>query len=208
MINLLPYKIPGIIQRTFPGCVWTGDPGAVYLTFDDGPIPGLTEYVLEVLARYDARATFFCVGANVLKHPHIFRKLVDAGHAVGNHTHNHLNGWKSDTGTYVRNVSLCNDALGEHGKSRLFRPPYGRISRAQYDILSRQYRIVMWTVLTQDYSATHSAERSLEKCLGAVAPGSVVVFHDNLKAGKKLHYMLPRFIEACLDRGYRLTYMA
>jgi peptidoglycan/xylan/chitin deacetylase (PgdA/CDA1 family) len=143
------------------------------------------------------------VGANVVKHPGVFDQVVGGGHVVGNHTHNHLNGWKYGVEHYVENVGLCSTVLGAYGRSALLRPPYGRITRAQYGVLSRRYKIVMWTVLTQDFSPADSADRSLRKALDAVVPGSVIVFHDNIKAERKVRYMLPRFIEACLERGYQ-----
>lgn len=176
----------------------------LYLTFDDGPVPGPTEFVLEELQKAHAQATFFCIGENISKHPSIFQKVTAAGHVVGNHTFNHLSGWKTSTQDYLDNIELCQDQIQTgplHPAAPFFRPPYGRITRSQIKAL-HNYRIVMWDVLTHDYAQSLSPEKCLKGALKAARPGSVVVFHDSLKAEKNLKYALPRFINHFSGLGY------
>jgi peptidoglycan/xylan/chitin deacetylase (PgdA/CDA1 family) len=187
----------------------------IYLTFDDGPVPGPTDFVLETLKSFNATATFFCIGDNIRKHPVEFQKVIDAGHAIGNHTFNHLNGWRSSAGEYVRNVQLCQDQLMLHDfpggpgfrRDNLFRPPFGRIRSSQIKLL-KEYRIVMWDVLTFDYDRSLSPEQSLRGSLAAARPGSIVVFHDSLKAEANLRHVLPRFMEDLLSKGYSFRQLA
>ena len=150
----------------------------VFLTFDDGPIPEVTPWVLETLKQYDAKATFFCVGDNVKKHPDIYRMIVDQGHKVGNHTMNHLNGWTNFNKTYFENIEKCNALI----HSNLFRPPYGKIKPSQISHLKNDYRIIMWDVLTKDYDASVTGEYCFEKVKKNCKPGSIIVFHDSIKA--------------------------
>jgi peptidoglycan/xylan/chitin deacetylase (PgdA/CDA1 family) len=171
----------------------------VYLTFDDGPIPGVTEFVLDQLARFGAKGTFFCIGDNVRKHPGVLRQIIEAGHGVGNHTFHHRNGWHTPEAEYLANVRACQDVLP--AGTRLFRPPYGRITRAQIRALLPDYEIIMWDVLTGDFSAQLSPERVLQKTLRYTEPGSIVVFHDSVKAFRVLEYALPRTLEALTERG-------
>jgi peptidoglycan/xylan/chitin deacetylase (PgdA/CDA1 family) len=176
----------------------------IYLTFDDGPVPGPTDFALDTLKSFSATATFFCIGDNVQKHPDEFQKIVDAGHAIGNHSHNHFNGWKTSAAAYLENVQLCQHQLlieGSGNTRNLFRPPFGRIRSSQIKLLN-DYQIVMWDVLTFDYDRSFAAERSLKGSLAATRPGSIIVFHDSLKAEGNLRYVLPRFIEEMLLRGY------
>lgn len=175
----------------------------LYLTFDDGPVPGPTEFVLDELARAKAKATFFCIGDNVRKHPGVYRRIVSEGHAVGNHTFNHLSGWKTAVDAYVDNVALCDNEMAQLGKltDKLFRPPYGRITRKQIGSLSN-YRIIMWDVLTNDYAKSLSREACLRGSLAATRPGSIIVFHDSLKAEKNMSYVLPRFLDHFESQGF------
>lgn len=204
-----PYKMPFLIRKIMPGFVWDmpANEKAVYLTFDDGPIPGLTEYVLEMLDLYKARATFFCVGENVRKHPDLFRLIVYSGHSVGNHTNNHLSGWATDTKTYVDNVAECTwemeNAVPGTGV-KLFRPPYGKIKLRQARYLKELYKIVLWTILTNDFNRVHSAEHSIKGVKRHTKSGSVVVFHDNPKAETKLKMMLPEILSHLTQAGYQL----
>lgn len=184
-----------------PSYIWrlpTADK-SLYLTFDDGPIPEVTPWVLETLRGYAAKATFFCVGDNVQKHPEVFQQVVSEGHAVGNHTFNHLNGWKTDTGVYLENVAQCGQVLS----SNLFRPPYGRLKSQQMKALKKDFRIVMWDVLSGDFSPNLSAEQCLQHVLRHARPGSIVVLHDSLKAERNLKYVLPRVLEHFKAAGYR-----
>jgi peptidoglycan/xylan/chitin deacetylase (PgdA/CDA1 family) len=194
-------KTPLWVQKLFPRRLWRipTTEKILYLTFDDGPIPVVTPWVLKTLADFGARATFFCVGDNVRKHPDIYRSLLAAGHAVGNHTQHHLNGWKTPTKTYLDNVAQCAEAVG----SRLFRPPYGRLRPGQAAQLRRDYEIVMWDVLSCDYDRSISGQECLDNILLNAAPGSIIVLHDSLKAEPNLRYALPRVLEFYGEKGYR-----
>ena len=171
----------------------------VYLTFDDGPIPEVTPWVLDVLARHGARGTFFCVGENVARYPSLFARLAAEGHAVGNHTFNHLSGWSSDVEEYVDNVSKCDRLVA----SPLFRPPYGRISPRKALALRGDYDIVMWDVLSGDFDPELTGADCVRNVLENVSPGSIIVFHDSLKAEANLRYALPRVLAALARQGYR-----
>lgn len=170
----------------------------LYLTFDDGPIPVVTPWVLETLRTYAAKATFFCVGNNVQKYPEVFQQVISEGHAVGNHTFNHLNGWKTETNTYLENVAQCSQIFN----SPLFRPPYGRLKRQQLKALKKDFSIVMWDVLSGDFSQKLSAEKCLQHVLKNARPGSIVVLHDSLKAERNLRWVLPRVLERYAGLGY------
>jgi len=194
-------KTPQFIQKLFPNFTWripTNDK-VIHLTFDDGPIPEVTPWVLEQLAQHDAKATFFCVGDNVRKHPEVLDMVRQAGHSLGNHTFNHLNGWLSDNMQYFLNVRRCAHAL----RSNLFRPPYGRLKPRQGDFLLRHYRIVMWDVLSGDFDPEITAEQCLQNVLENARRGSIVVFHDSLKAWEKLQYVLPMVLAHFTSNGYR-----
>jgi len=171
----------------------------IYLTFDDGPVPGPTEFVLDTLEKNQSLATFFCIGDNVLKNPSVFRKITEKHHAIGNHTFNHLKGWKYSTKEYVENTTKCAEVIGK--ENSLFRPPYGRIKRSQIRALSNQI-IVMWDVLTHDYLASLSEEKCLKGSIAATRPGSIVVFHDSYKAEKNMTYALPRYIDHFSNLGF------
>lgn len=195
-------KTPAIVQRLLPGFTWrvpTAD-NVLYLTFDDGPIPGVTPWVLDTLGSAGARATFFCVGENVQRHPQIFQRITEEGHSVGNHTHNHLNGWKTDTSDYLQNVQSCAEYVPG---SNLFRPPYGRILSEQAQALRKNYRIVMWDVLSGDFDRNLRPEKCLENIIRHSRPGSIVVLHDSLKAEPNLRYALPRLLEYFSEKNWR-----
>lgn len=170
----------------------------ICLTFDDGPIPELTPEVLRILDRYGAKATFFMVGDNVKRHPDVFREVMEKGHAVGNHTYHHLNGWKTPPAAYAEDVRRCEELF----RTRLFRPPYGRFTPSQYMILKKDYLFVMWSLLTWDFHRNVTPEDCLSNALRATRPGDIVVFHDNLKAKTNLLYTLPRYLESLSRQNY------
>ena len=194
-------KTPRLIQSLMPAFIWHihGAPRTLFLTFDDGPIPEVTPWVLDTLRPYNAKATFFCVGDNVRKHPEVFHRVLDEGHAVGNHTFNHLNGWHTDHLEYSHNVRRCSRLVD----SRLFRPPYGRIMPAQRAFLERHYHIIMWDVLSGDFDPALSEEQCLQGVLDNTRSGSIIVLHDSLKAERKLRYVLPRVLGHFSAKGYR-----
>lgn len=195
-------KSPGILRNlTRKNLTWDipDRAGEIFLTFDDGPIPEITPRVLEILDQYQAKATFFCVGDNVRKHPEVYRQVIEAGHATGNHTFNHLNGWKTPLPAYLANIEQCNQLVN----SRLFRPPYGRIKPSYINSLKPAYRIIMWSVLSGDFDKDTSPEDVLRNTIQHSADGSIVVFHDSIKAADRLFYALPRFLEHFSAKGYR-----
>ncbi|WP_367391531.1 polysaccharide deacetylase family protein [Lewinella sp. LCG006] len=194
-------KTPKFIQELFPNFTWKipSEDKVVYLTFDDGPIPGVTPWVLEQLAQYNAKATFFCVGNNIEKHPEVFEQVRAGGHSIGNHTFNHLNGWSSDNLPYFHNIRHCANLT----KTVLFRPPYGKLRPRQTQFLLRHYRIVMWDVLSGDFDPNITEEQCLLNVTRNVEPGSIVVFHDSLKAEEKLRYALPKALAYFAEQGYR-----
>ncbi len=193
-------RTPYAIQNLFPNFTWRipTQENEIYLTFDDGPIPEVTPWVIEQLAKYDARATFFCVGENAFKFPELMHQLHSEGHVTGNHTFNHLSGWNSDHVPYLHNVRKCAPLV----QTNLFRPPYGRIRPRQAQFLMRHYRIVMWDVLSADFDTSISPEQCLKNVIGNAGPGSVVVLHDSLKAEKNLRYALPRILDHFTDQGF------
>jgi len=171
----------------------------LYLTFDDGPVPEATPEVLDILAERQVRATFFVVGNNVVLHPGIFNRLLQEGHAVGNHTFHHLNGWKTPTAIYLEDTQHCS----RHIQAKLFRPPYGRFTPVQYALLRKDFRIVLWSVLTYDFDRQVSPQDCLSLAINHTSKGAIIVFHDSIKAIEKVRYALPRFIDHFLDAGYR-----
>lgn len=193
-------QVPGFVRNLFPKALWRMNPDekVVYLTFDDGPIPVITPWVVDLLGHYGIKATFFMVGDNVRKHPQEYKLVVDAGHRVGNHTFNHLKGLFTDTREYIENVEKA-DALIH---SNLFRPPHGMLRRSQYKELSKRYQFVMWDLVTRDYSKRLSGEEVLGILKRLVRNGSIITFHDSLRSEENLKYALPRAIEWLLEQGY------
>lgn len=206
-----------LLSAIYPSLVWRRKvkEKVLYLTFDDGPVPGVTEYVLEELERFGAKATFFCVGDNIRKHPGIFDKVVQAGHMAGNHTFNHLKGWNTEDESYLDNIRKCEEAMsGQLSEKKdfnailcrdkkLFRPPYGLIRKSQIALLKRDFEIIMWDVLTGDFNKELSPEKCLRKAIRYTDKGSIVIFHDSVKAERNMSYALPRFLEHFSSRGYR-----
>ncbi|MBS1507367.1 MAG: polysaccharide deacetylase family protein [Bacteroidetes bacterium] len=200
------FRTPFFLPRFYPSLLWRvpTDKKELFLTFDDGPVPGPTEFVVNTLQSYQAKATFFCIGDNVRKHPTIFAKVLNGGHAVGNHTFNHLKGWSTSRQSYLENIHECEAQFQQHGisSSNLFRPPYGRITSSQIRALKPGYKIVMWDVLTSDYSRSLSPEHCLKGSIEATRPGSIIVFHDSLKAERNMTYALPRLLDYFSNQGY------
>lgn len=195
------------IKWLFPKYVWDipNDGNKVYLTFDDGPTPEITEWVLDQLQQFKAKATFFCIGNNIEKHPDIYKKIIADGHAIGNHTFNHLKGWKTPTPNYIENVKLCESAISlvPLVNSYLFRPPYGKIKYAQGKALRKMgYQIIMWDIISMDYDATITPEQCLQNVLQHAKSGSIIVFHDSVKAEKNLRYALPKVLSFLTEKGF------
>ncbi|WP_461764634.1 polysaccharide deacetylase family protein [Myroides sp. LJL110] len=199
-----------ILPLVYPSLTWNinSSKKTIYLTFDDGPIPQVTPWVLKILKDFQVKATFFCIGDNVKKHPDIFKQIIAQGHTVGNHTFNHLNGWETDLKTYLNNLEKCQEILEKDLSSttKLFRPPYGKITREQIKIIQKQgYQIIMWSNLTQDYNLNLTPKACLKKSIKQIKQGNIIVFHDSIKAQKNLTYTLPRLLEYLLDQGYSFS---
>ena len=198
-------KTPLLIKKIYADYIWSIDTTekVLYLTFDDGPHPEITPFVLRELKRYDATATFFCVGKNVVTYPDIYKQILDGGHSVGNHTYNHLNGWKTDNETYFKDILEASKFID----SRLFRPCYGRITNFQAKNLKpvmkgREPKIIMWDVLSGDFDTGCSPGQCLSNVVFASVPGSIIVFHDSEKAFPRLEYALPRVLKYFSEKGY------
>jgi len=188
-----------ILRTLFPGLIRNipNDEKNVFLTFDDGPDPEVTPWILDLLNQYNAKATFFCLGKNVERHPDIFQRIKDEGHAVGNHTYSHLNGWRTSNKKYFEDIKRADNLI----QSNLFRPPYGRIKPSQIRVLKEKYRIVMWDVMSGDYSEKMNREKSAGNVLKWSRPGSIIVFHDIQQAFKILKVTLPRILDGFRKRG-------
>ncbi|MGI9532732.1 polysaccharide deacetylase family protein [Lutimonas sp.] len=201
-------KTPRLVQKFFYNYSWRikTDQKEIYLTFDDGPVPDFTPWVLDTLDKFDAKATFFCVGENIQKYPQIYQKIKDGDHSIGNHTFNHLQGWKTPTSKYVKNILKADSYLqNETGTSgqKLFRPPHGRIRPLQAKILRKKgYKIIMWDVLSGDFDQGLNKKECLEHTIKNISNGSIVVFHDSDKSFKNLDYVLPKVLEHFSSRGF------
>ncbi len=208
-----------LLSIIYPSLIWKKKvkEKIIYLTFDDGPIPGVTEYVLEELKTFKAKVTFFCVGDNILKHPEVYKKILIEGHQIGNHTFNHLKGWNTEDSQYLENIAKCQEIMNRtkdelhltsslkftSGSSKLFRPPYGLIKRSQIKEVKNEYQIIMWDVLTGDFENKLTPPKCLQKAVKYTSNGSIVIFHDSIKAEKNLRYALPKFLEYFSTLGYR-----
>lgn len=200
MKNLILIQPNTVLRRVYPRAVWNmgREEKVIYLTFDDGPVLGLTEWVLDLLKAYQVRATFFCVGANILRNGAVFDRIRQEGHVAANHTMHHIKGFRHNVADYVREAEECRRLVD----SPLFRPPYGQLKRSQYKaLIERGYKIVMWDVISYDFEKI-SEQRCLENVLRNTRNGSVVLFHDNVKAERNMRYALPRFLETFLEKGY------
>ncbi|MEJ5092243.1 polysaccharide deacetylase family protein [Sphingobacterium faecium] len=193
-------KAPFFLKLFYPKSIWNKSrkENKIYLTFDDGPIPELTPFVLDTLKQYNIKATFFCVGENIKKNPHLFERILLEGHQVGNHTYNHLKGWQTTDAHYLENIEKCQELT----KSNLFRPPYGRAKKSQLAKLYPDYQIIMWDVLTGDFDLSLSPEKCYKNAIKHTENGSIIVFHDNIKAIPRVEYALPKTIAYLLSKNY------
>lgn len=219
-MNLIPVRTPKLAKSLFPDLVWDlpSKEKVIYLTFDDGPTPIITDWTLDVLKQYNAKATFFCIGKNVEAHPEIFNKIIADGHSIGNHTYNHIKGWTTSTENYILNIekaqkvqsaecrvqsNIENSKLLTHN-SKLFRPPYGQIKPKQAKTLIQLgYKIIMWMVAAIDWDASVSKEKCLDNVVNNTISGDIVVFHDSIKAANNMQYALPKVLEYFSEKGFK-----
>jgi peptidoglycan/xylan/chitin deacetylase (PgdA/CDA1 family) len=192
-----PRIVKKILRSDFVWEVKTNEK-ALWLTFDDGPEPTVTPWVLAELKKYNAKATFFCLGKNVESNPEIFQNILNDGHSVGNHTYNHMKGWHSHTGAYIRDIEKCSELV----KTSLFRPPYGKIKPSQFRRLKKNYQVVMWSLLSGDFDIKLEKEKCLDMVLKNTKAGNIIVFHDSLKAKEKLMFVLPELLKYYSEQGF------
>jgi peptidoglycan/xylan/chitin deacetylase (PgdA/CDA1 family) len=202
--------MPALVRRLFPECLWqmpATEPPTLYLTFDDGPIPEETPFVLDTLGQFNAQGTFFCVGDNLRRHPDVARQIVAQGHRLANHTYHHISGWSHSNARYLQDVADCQMLLNElQPQPRpLLRPPYGRITVPLARALQPTHQVVMWDVLTYDYDRSFVAEKCLRNAIRNTRPGSITVFHDSLKASSNMRYVLPRYLAHFAEQGYQFA---
>ncbi|WP_299364941.1 polysaccharide deacetylase family protein [Winogradskyella sp.] len=217
-MKIIPAKTPGFVKALFPNFVWNINTSnkELYLTFDDGPTPEITEWVLQTLKAYNAKATFFCIGKNIESNPEIFQNILKENHSVGNHTYDHLKGWKTKTKMYVGNIELTDSVItfqvqnsklpNDHslGTLKLFRPPYGKFKTKQSKKLQKLgYRIILWDVLSYDWDKSVSEDMCFKNVVSAAKEGSIVVFHDSIKASRNLKYTLPKVLDHYTEKGYK-----
>jgi len=210
-MTLTPVKIPLVVKKMFPNYVWdipTNDK-ILYLTFDDGPTPEITNWVLNTLKSFNAKASFFCIGKNIEAHPDIFHNILKDGHTIGNHTYNHIKGWKTKTADYLLDVEKTQAAIQftshnmAYSNTPLFRPPYGQIKPQQgRELIKLGYKIIMWDIISFDWDKEISEATCLKHVITKSTPGSVIVFHDSLKASKNMQYALPKTLEYFSEKGY------
>ncbi|WP_115462668.1 polysaccharide deacetylase family protein [Winogradskyella aurantiaca] len=204
-MQVFPTKTPDFVKSLFPQFLWhlPDNEKVLYLTFDDGPTPEITDWVLNCLENYNAKATFFCIGKNIDLHPLIFDQVLAKGHVIGNHTYHHLKGWKSRTKTYMTDVSKTQDLIQEKTDSKLFRPPYGKFKSSQARKLLRDdYTIVLWDVLSYDWDQSVSPEKCFNNVISKARNGSIIVMHDSVKASNNLKYALPRILDHFTQEEY------
>jgi len=211
-------KTTALIKKFFSNYIWDipNSGKTVYLTFDDGPTPDISYWILDQLRENGIKATFFCVGENLKRYPEISQKILEEGHIIANHTYTHPCGWTTDTEKYIEDTLLCEEEIrkqmaefspqtaGRHLPCNLFRPPYGKLTPTQSKILRKMgYKIIMWDVLTADFLPEVSEEECLANVNKNATSGSIIVFHDNPKASKDLKYALPRAIKFLKEQGYK-----
>ena len=199
-------KTPFIVKQLFASYIWSKSSSSkiIYLTFDDGPTPKITQWVLAELQKYQAKATFFCIGKNIENHPEITQKIIKEGHTIGNHTQNHVKGWKTKTSTYIDDVRQGAQQLCNLTNRLLFRPPYGKIKNSQARALQKiGYQIVMWDVLSADFDVAITKEKCLQNVIKNTQNGSIIVFHDSVKANENLKFILPKMLDYFTQKGFK-----
>ncbi|MBT8244961.1 MAG: polysaccharide deacetylase family protein [Winogradskyella sp.] len=226
-MNLIPARIPGFVMSLFPNFIWNIDTNnkELYLTFDDGPTPGITPWVLQQLKNYNAKATFFCIGSNIEKYPEIFEMIVAEGHSIGNHTYNHLKGWKHETKTYLEDIKKTQLIINYNSQKeveyhtelactkrsrsdvsqtiKLFRPPYGKLKTKQAKQIQKLgYKIALWDVLSFDWDSKVSEEKCYDNIINSAKAGSIIVMHDSKKAKRNLKTVLPRVLDYYNKRSF------
>lgn len=207
-MKITPTKTPFVVKKLFPNYIWEipTNKKELFLTFDDGPTPSVTDWVLDELKRFNAKATFFCIGNNVRQHPQLFHRILEENHSIGNHTHNHIKGWKTKTNDYLENVfdaeKTIKDQLESSIQVNLFRPPYGQIKPTQgKKLMELGYKIVMWDVLSFDWEKTVSNQECFDTVISKSRNGSIIVFHDSLKASNNMKFTLPKVLEYFTEKG-------
>ncbi|RLJ65695.1 peptidoglycan/xylan/chitin deacetylase (PgdA/CDA1 family) [Lacinutrix venerupis] len=209
-MRFVPAKIPYIIKRIFPNYVWdfSSNKKILYLTFDDGPTPEITQWTLNTLKKYNAKATFFCIGNNVIKYPDIIKNILEEGHSIGNHTQDHVKGWKTSTKNYLENVlkaeTIIKNELKEKQQLKLYRPPFGQLKNSQGKaIIQLGYKIIMWSVISFDWEHKITKAQCLENVISkASKKNNIIVFHDSVKASRNMMYALPKVLEHFSKEGY------
>ena len=207
-MKIIPAKTPKGVKLLFPKYTWDyykKKEKKIYLTFDDGPIPEITEFVLNQLELFNAKATFFCIGDNIKKHPTIFKKIIIAEHSIGNHTTNHLKDKNSSLSDYIENVQECQKNINQYTKTtkKLFRPPYGQLNKSKLAVLQKLgYQIILWDVLSKDWDTKISPKQCLQYVVRNAKSGSIVVFHDSIKASRNLEATLPQVLKHFSEKGY------
>jgi peptidoglycan/xylan/chitin deacetylase (PgdA/CDA1 family) len=193
---------PFFLRWIYPNAIWNlpSEQKVVYLTFDDGPTPVITEKIVELLEEYDAKATFFCIGKNIEQHPELFKLVKSKGHHIGSHTYSHINGWKSKSTEYLNDYQKGRELVG----SNLFRPPYGRILLNPLQTIQKQDKLIMWDILSKDYDASLTPETVLNNVLKNIEPGAIIVFHDSEKAKKNVLAVLPQLLQNLKQQGYTM----
>ena len=196
-------KTPNLIKLLFKNWIWSFSTKekAIYLTFDDGPTPEITEWTLDQLNKFNAKATFFCIGKNIAEHPKIYQQIIENNHSIGNHTNNHLNDWKTTSLKYIENTTNAGNLI--NNSLKLFRPPYGKLTSSSSKKLQKNgYKIIMWDVLSGDFDNSISKEKCLENVLKNTGNGSIVVFHDSIKASKNLQFVLTKVLNHFTGKGF------
>lgn len=202
---IYPVKTPYFFKLLYPGLVWEKNTNEkeIYLTFDDGPIKDITPWVLKQLKEFNAEATFFCIGDNIRKNSDVYKELIRSGHRLGNHTYHHLSGWKVQNSEYYDNIEKCDSIMNLKSQHKLFRPPYGKIKWSQIPSIKKHYDIIMWDVLSGDFDNSLIPENCLKQTIKATKPGSIVIFHDSIKAERNLKYVLPKYLNHFCSLGYK-----